>query len=32
MFTNAGMIGLTGPSTRAIQAPMWGQATVCGGT
>ena len=28
----AGITGLSGPSTRAIHAPICGQATVCGGT
>ena len=32
MWMNGGMTGLRGPSTRAIQAPMCGAATVCGGT
>ena len=32
MLMKAGMTGLRGPRTRAIQAPMCGHATVCGGT
>jgi hypothetical protein len=32
MLMNAGMTGFRGPKTRAIHAPKWGQATVCGGT
>ena len=32
MLMNGGIAGLRGPSTRAIHAPMCGQATVCGGT
>ena len=32
MSMNAGIAGFFGPSTLAIQEPMCGQATVCGGT
>ena len=32
MLMKGGITGLTGPSTRAIHAPICGAATVCGGT
>ncbi len=31
MLMNAGTAGFSGPSVRAIDAPMCGAATVCGG-